>query len=64
MRDDLDLRAYAVYTVLLTVATSFKASLIFAFAPALLVLLIADFVRTRAKNLKMRSSWGAAFSPV
>ena len=27
MRDDLDLRAYAVYTVLLTVATSFKASL-------------------------------------
>lgn len=44
MRDDLDLRAYAVYTVLLTVATSFKASLIFAFAPALLVLLIADFV--------------------
>lgn len=33
MRDDLDLRAYAVYTVLLTVATSFKASLIFAFAP-------------------------------
>ena len=30
MRGDLDLRAYAVYTVLLTVATSFKASLIFA----------------------------------
>ena len=48
MRDDLELRAYAVYTVLLTVATSFKASLIFAFAPALLVLLSADFVRTRA----------------
>ena len=65
MRGDLDLRAYAVYTVLLTVATSFKASLIFAFAPALLVLLIADFVRTRAKKSeKMRSSWGAAFSPV
>ena len=31
---------------------TFKASLIFAFAPALLVLLIVDFVRTRAKNLK------------
>ena len=55
MRGKLDLRAYAVYTVLLTVATSFKASLIFAFAPALLVLLIAagcvactlPFVRSR-----------------
>lgn len=63
MRGKLDLRAYAVYTVLLTVATSFKASLIFAFAPALLVLLIVDFVRTRAKNLKMRSLWGAVCSP-
>lgn len=49
VRGRLDLRSYAVYTVLLTVATSFKANLIFAFAPALLVLLIADFVRSRAK---------------
>lgn len=63
MRDDLDLRAYAVYTVLLTVATSFKASLIFAFAPALLVLLIADFVRTRAKNLKNEIIMGCSVFP-
>ena len=63
MRDDLDLRAYAVYTVLLTVATSFKASLIFAFAPALLVLLIADFMRTRAKNLKNEIIMGCSVFP-
>ena len=63
MRDDLDLRSYAVYTVLLTVATSFKASLIFAFAPALLVLLIADFVRTRAKNLKNEIIMGCSVFP-
>lgn len=62
MRGDLDLRAYAVYTVLLTVATSFKASLIFAFA-ALLVLLIADFVRTHAKNLKNEDHHGVQRFP-
>ena len=50
-------------TVLLTVATSFKASLIFAFAPALLVLLIADFVRTRAKNLKNEIIMGCSVFP-
>lgn len=59
----LDWRSYAVYTVLLTVATSFKASLIFAFAPALLVLLIADFVRTRAKNIKNEFIMGCSVFP-
>ena len=59
----LDLRSYAVYTVLLTVATSFKANLIFAFAPALLVLLIADFVRSRAKNLKNEILMGCSVFP-
>ena len=49
--------------MLLTVATSFKASLIFAFAPALLVLLIADFVRTRAKNLKNEIIMGCSVFP-
>ena len=49
--------------MLLTVATSFKASLIFAFAPALLVLLIADFVRTRAKNLKNEIVMGCSVFP-
>ena len=63
MRGKLDLRAYAVYTVLLTVATSFKASLIFAFAPALLVLLIVDFVRTHAKNLKNEIVMGCSVFP-
>ena len=63
VRGRLDLRSYAVYTVLLTVATSFKANLIFAFAPALLVLLIADFVRSRAKNLKNEILMGCSVFP-
>lgn len=63
VRGKLDLRAYAVYTVLLTVATSFKASLIFAFAPALLVLLIADFVRSSAKNIKNEVIMGCSVFP-
>ena len=63
VRGRLDLRSYAVYTVLLTVATSFKANLIFAFAPALLVLLIVDFVRTRAKNLKNEIIMGCSVFP-
>ena len=63
VRGRLDLHSYAVYTVLLTVATSFKANLIFAFAPALLVLLIADFVRSRAKNLKNEILMGCSVFP-
>ena len=63
VRGRLDARSYAVYTALLTVATSFKASLIFAFAPALLVLLIAVFVRTRAKNLKNEILMGCSVFP-
>ena len=47
----INLRDWLIYTLLLTAATAFKANLIFAFAPALLVLLIADFIRTRAKNI-------------
>ena len=63
VRGRLDLRSYAVYTVLLTVATSFKANLIFAFAPALLVLLVVDFVRSRAKNLKNEILMGCSVFP-
>lgn len=59
----LDLRAWTVYTVLLTVATSFKANLIFAFAPALLVLLIADFIHTRAKNIGNEVLMGCSVFP-
>ena len=59
----LDLRAWLVYTLLLTLATSFKASLVFAFAPALLVLLIADLVRTRGKNIRREFILGCSVLP-
>ena len=63
MTGKLDLRAWLVYTVLLTVATSFKASLVFAFAPALLLLLIADLVRTRGRNLWQEVIMGCSVLP-
>ena len=59
----LDLRSWLIYTVLLTVATSFKANLIFAFAPALLVLLIVDFIRTRGKNIANEVWMGCSVFP-
>lgn len=59
----LNLRSWLIYTVLLTVATSFKANLIFAFAPALLVLLIADFIRTRGKNIANEVWMGCSVFP-
>lgn len=63
MAGGLKLRPWLVYTVLLTVATSFKASLVFAFAPALLVLLVADLVRTRGKNLGREVLMGCSVLP-
>lgn len=59
----LDLRAWAVYTVLLTIATSFKPNFVFAFAPALLILLIADLFRTRGKNLWQEFVLGCSVLP-
>lgn len=59
----LDPRAWLVYTLLLTLATSFKPSLVFAFAPALLVLLIADLVRTRGKNFRREFLLGCSVLP-
>ncbi len=59
----LDLRTWSVYTALLTIATSFKASLVFAFAPALLVLLIIDLFRTRGKNLRWEFVLGCSVLP-
>lgn len=59
----LDVRAWLIYTVWLTVATSFKASLVFAFAPALLLLLIADLVHTRGKNLRQEVIMGCSVLP-
>lgn len=63
MTGRLSLRIWLVYTVLLTLATSFKASLVFAFAPALLLLLIADLVRTRGKNLRQEVIMGCSVLP-
>ena len=63
MSGKLDLRAWLVYTILLTVATSFKASLVFAFAPALLLLLVADLVRTRGCNLRQEIAMGCSVLP-
>ncbi len=54
---------WAIYTLFLTVATAFKANLIFAFAPALLVLLIADFISTRAKNIGNEVLMGCSVFP-
>ena len=63
MSGKLDVRLWLVYTVLLTIATSFKASLVFAFAPALLLLLIADLVHTRGKNLGQEILMGCSVLP-
>ncbi|EFB76215.1 hypothetical protein SUBVAR_06001 [Subdoligranulum variabile DSM 15176] len=63
MSGKLDLRIWLVYIILLTLATSFKASLVFAFAPALLLLLIADLVRTRGKNLRQEVIMGCSVLP-
>ena len=63
MSGKLDLRAWLVYTVLLTLATSFKASLVFAFAPALLLLLIADLIRTRGENFRQEFIMGCSVLP-
>ena len=59
----IDLRTWLIYTTFLTAATAFKANLIFAFAPALLVLLIADFIRTRAKNIGNEVLMGCSVFP-
>lgn len=63
MEGKLDLRVWIVYTLLLTLATSFKASLVFAFAPALLVLLVADLIRTRGRNLRQEVIMGCSVLP-
>ena len=59
----IDLRTWLIYTAFLTAATAFKANLIFAFAPALLVLLIADFIHTRTKNIGNEVLMGCSVFP-
>ncbi|EFB76286.1 hypothetical protein [Subdoligranulum variabile] len=63
MHTGLDVRTWLVYTVLLTLSTAFKANFVFAFAPALLLLLIADLIRTRGKNLKREILIGCSVLP-
>ena len=63
MQGKLDARAWLVYTLFLTVSAAFKANFVFAFAPALLLLLIADLVRTRGKNLCNEVIMGCSVLP-
>lgn len=63
MHTRLDPREWMAYTVLLTISTAFKANFVFAFAPALLVLLIVDLVRTRGKNLRREIALGCSVLP-
>jgi len=63
MRNKLDLRLWGAYTALLTVTTSFKANFVFAFAPALLLWLIADCFATRGRNLKNEIVMGCSVFP-
>lgn len=63
MAKGLILRDWLVYTLFLTVATSFKASLVFAFAPSLLLLLIWDLIRTRGRNLGREVLMGCSVLP-
>lgn len=63
MHTGLDARTWLVYTVLLTISTAFKANFVFAFAPALLLLLIADLIKTRGRNLKREILMGCSVLP-
>lgn len=63
MHTRLDARSWLAYTLLLTMATAFKASFVFAFAPALLLLLVADLIRTRGSNLVREVLMGCSVLP-
>lgn len=63
MHTRLELRAWLTYTVLLTISTAFKANFVFAFAPALLLLLVVDLVSTHGKNLKREILMGCSVLP-
>lgn len=59
----LNWRTWAIYTIVLTLATSFKANFVFAFAPTLLLLLIFNLIHTRGKNLKNEIVMGCSVLP-
>lgn len=59
----LQWRSWAALTVLLTVATAIKPSYLFAFAPALLVALAVDLIRTHGKALQWEVWLGCTVLP-
>ena len=59
----LQWRSWAALTVLLTVATAIKPSYLFAFAPALLVALVVDLIRTHGKALQWEVWLGCTVLP-
>lgn len=63
MHTGLVLRHWGTYTVLLTISTAFKANFVFAFAPALLILLIVDLIQTRGSNIKREFLMGCSVLP-
>ncbi|WP_455501383.1 hypothetical protein [Gemmiger sp.] len=54
---------WAALTVLLTVATAVKPSYLFAFAPALLIALVIDLIRTRGRALAWEVWMGCTVVP-
>lgn len=63
LHTNLEGRAWLSFTLWLTLATSFKASFVFAFAPVLLILLAVDLVQTRGRNLRREILVGCSVLP-
>lgn len=63
LNEKIDGKRWLIYTVLLTLTTACKPSFLFGFAPALLLVLIADFVRTRARNIPNEVLLGCSVFP-
>lgn len=63
LNEKIDWKRWLVYTVLLTLTTACKPSFLFGFAPALLLVLIVDFVKTRARNIPNEVLLGISVFP-
>jgi len=62
-REKLSARAWIAFLLCLLVTTLFKPSFLGAFAPAVFCLLVADFIKTRARGVKNEFLIGLAFIP-
>lgn len=60
---NINWKNYAFYTLSLTVATLFKPSFVFCFAPTLLIFLVYDFINTRLKNVRNEIILGCSVLP-